>query len=113
MLDLWLSVVTLGWLLGSIMLIAIGARYDVAWYAAPGFSVVSAIPVLIVLLSQSLMLNALIDFTERERFRQLESDLAHMTRLSVMGELTASLIHEIKPARLLRRATTPVRHSIS
>ena len=94
-LDLWLSVVTLGWLLGSIMLIAIGARYDVAWYAAPGFSVVSAIPVLIVLLSQSLMLNALTDFTERERFRQLESDLAHMTRLSVMGELTASLAHEI------------------
>jgi signal transduction histidine kinase len=94
-LDLWLSVVTLAWLLGSIMLVAIGARYEVAWYAAPGFSVVSAIPVLIVLLSQSLMLNALIDFTERERFRQLESDLAHMTRLSVMGELTASLVHEI------------------
>lgn len=94
-LDLWLSVVILGWLLGSIMLTAIRARYDVAWYAAPGFSVVSAIPVLIVLLSQSLMLNALIDFTERERSRQLESDLAHMTRLSVMGELTASLIHEI------------------
>ena len=94
-LDLWLSVVTLGWLLGSIMLIAIGGRYDVAWYAAPGFSVVSAIPVLIILLSQSLMLNALTDFTERERFRQLESDLAHMSRLSVMGELTASLAHEI------------------
>jgi C4-dicarboxylate-specific signal transduction histidine kinase len=27
--------------------------------------------------------------------RQLESDLAHMNRLSVMGELTASLAHEI------------------
>jgi len=44
-LDLWLSVVTLAWLFGSIMLNAIGARYDVAWYATPGFSVVSAIPV--------------------------------------------------------------------
>lgn len=32
---------------------------------------------------------------EHERLRQLESDLAHMTRLSVMGELTASLAHEI------------------
>ncbi|MER9237011.1 PAS domain-containing protein [Mesorhizobium sp. M0622] len=32
---------------------------------------------------------------ERERLRQLESDLAHMNRLSVMGELTASLAHEI------------------
>jgi PAS domain S-box-containing protein len=32
---------------------------------------------------------------EQERLRQLESDLAHMNRLSVMGELTASLAHEI------------------
>ena len=43
-----------------------------------------------------------IDVTERkraqaehERLRQLESDLAHMNRLSIMGELTASLAHEI------------------
>jgi PAS domain S-box-containing protein len=32
---------------------------------------------------------------ERERLRQLEIDLAHMNRLSIMGELTASLAHEI------------------
>ena len=33
---------------------------------------------------------------ERERLRQLETDLAHMNRLSMMGELSASLAHEIK-----------------
>ena len=32
---------------------------------------------------------------ERERLRQLESDLAHLNRLSMMGELAASLAHEI------------------
>jgi PAS domain S-box-containing protein len=32
---------------------------------------------------------------ERERLRQLESDLAHMNRLSMIGELAASLAHEI------------------
>jgi PAS domain S-box-containing protein len=32
---------------------------------------------------------------ERERLRQLEADLAHMNRLSMLGELAASLIHEI------------------
>jgi PAS domain S-box-containing protein len=32
---------------------------------------------------------------EREKLRQLESDLAHMNRLSVMGELSATLAHEI------------------
>jgi PAS domain S-box-containing protein len=43
-----------------------------------------------------------IDVTERkraqeehERLHQLESDLAHMNRLSMMGELAASLAHEI------------------
>jgi PAS domain S-box-containing protein len=43
-----------------------------------------------------------IDVTERKRaedeheaLRQLESDLAHMNRLSMMGELAASLAHEI------------------
>jgi PAS domain S-box-containing protein len=46
---------------------------------------------------------ATIDVTERkraqdehERLRQLETDLAHMNRLSMMGELTASLAHEVK-----------------
>jgi PAS domain S-box-containing protein len=32
---------------------------------------------------------------ERERLRQLEVDLAHMNRLGMMGELAASLAHEI------------------
>ena len=32
---------------------------------------------------------------EHERLRQLESDLAHVNRVSMMGELTASLAHEI------------------
>ena len=33
---------------------------------------------------------------EHERLRQLEADLAHMNRLSMMGELAASLAHEVK-----------------
>jgi PAS domain S-box-containing protein len=33
---------------------------------------------------------------ERERLRQLEASLAHMNRVSMMGELAASLAHEIK-----------------
>jgi PAS domain S-box-containing protein len=32
---------------------------------------------------------------EREKLRQLESDLAHMSRVSMMGELAVSLAHEI------------------
>src|SRR3984957_5349157 len=33
---------------------------------------------------------------ERERLRQLEADLAHTNRVSVLGEMAASLAHEIK-----------------
>jgi hypothetical protein len=33
---------------------------------------------------------------EHERLRQLESDLAHVNRLSMMGVLAASLAHEVK-----------------
>lgn len=32
---------------------------------------------------------------EHEKLRQLESDLAHMNRLCIMGELAASMVHEI------------------
>ncbi len=48
------------------------------------------------------ILGTTVDVTERrkaqeehERLRQLESELAHVNRLSIMGELAASLAHEI------------------
>jgi PAS domain S-box-containing protein len=45
---------------------------------------------------------------ERERLRQLQAELAHINRVTTMGELTASLAHEIKQpisAALLDAAT--------
>jgi PAS domain S-box-containing protein len=33
---------------------------------------------------------------ERERLRQVQADLAHLSRVTTMGELTASLVHEIR-----------------
>ncbi len=49
------------------------------------------------------VVGTMVDITEhkradegRERLRQLEADLAHINRVSTMGELTASLAHEIK-----------------
>lgn len=33
---------------------------------------------------------------ERERLQELQADLAHITRITTMGELTASLAHEIR-----------------
>jgi signal transduction histidine kinase/CheY-like chemotaxis protein len=49
------------------------------------------------------LVGSIMDITERkraeegrERLRQLEADLAYMNRVSMMGELAASLAHEIK-----------------
>jgi PAS domain S-box-containing protein len=49
------------------------------------------------------VLGTMVDVTERkraekarDRLRQLEADLAHIHRVTTMGELTASLAHEIK-----------------
>jgi PAS domain S-box-containing protein len=49
------------------------------------------------------VVGTMVDVTERkraddarDRLRQLEADLAHINRVSTMGELTASLAHEIK-----------------
>jgi C4-dicarboxylate-specific signal transduction histidine kinase len=48
-------------------------------------------------------LGTVIDVTERKRveqerarLRQLEADLAHINRVSTLGEMAASLSHEIK-----------------
>jgi signal transduction histidine kinase len=89
-LDLWLSVVTLAWLLGSIMLNAIGHRYDVAWYATPGFSIVSATLVLLVLLSESLMLHAQLAISVLAQRQEREG-----RRIS-MDAMSAAIAHEFK-----------------
>jgi C4-dicarboxylate-specific signal transduction histidine kinase len=39
---------------------------------------------------------AITDVTDRERSRQAQADLAHLSRVTTMGELTASLAHEIR-----------------
>jgi PAS domain S-box-containing protein len=51
---------------------------------------------------------------EREKLRQLESDLTHMSRLSVMGELAASLAHEIaQPIASARNNARAAMHFLS
>ena len=89
-LDLWLSVVTLAWLLGSIMLNTIGDRFDVAWYATPGFSMVSATLVLLVLLLESLMLHAQLAISVLAQRQEREG-----RRIS-MEAMSATIAHEFK-----------------
>jgi signal transduction histidine kinase/ligand-binding sensor domain-containing protein len=68
------------------------AYYQTTWFRLAGVAVVLAL----FLALHHLRLRALArEFNVRERLRQLESDFAHKNRLTTMGELTASLAHEI------------------
>ena len=89
-LDLWLSVVTLAWLLDSIILNAIGGRYDVAWYAVTAFSFVSATLVLLILLSESAVLHARLAISVLAQRREREG-----RRLS-MDAMSAAMAHEFR-----------------
>jgi PAS domain S-box-containing protein len=69
----------------------------VRWIHTVGHPVLTAAGVLVQFIGSST------DITERkrgeeerERLCQLEADLAHINRVNMMGELAASLVHEIK-----------------
>ncbi len=81
------------------------AYYQTTWFRLAGVAVAFAL----IWALHHLRLTALArEFNMRVRLRQLESDFAHKNRLTIMGELTASLAHEITQ-RSPARATMPVR----
>jgi hypothetical protein len=89
-LDLWLLIVALAWLLSSILVNLVDVRFDVAWYANRIFAVASDSFVLLVLLAESTMLYA----------RLALSVLAHQSeregRLISMNAVSAAMAHEIR-----------------
>ena len=89
-LDLWLLVVSLAWLLDSILLNVIASRYDIGWYANRGFAILSATLVLLVLLSESTMVYAQLAISVLAQRREREG------RLMSMDAMTAAIEHEIR-----------------
>ncbi|SDR14645.1 Histidine kinase-, DNA gyrase B-, and HSP90-like ATPase [Rhizobiales bacterium GAS113] len=90
MLDLWLLLVSLGWLLSSILINLVGYRFDVAWYANRIFAIASAGFVLFVLLAESTMLYARLALAFLAQQREREG------RLMSMDAMSAAIAHEIK-----------------
>jgi signal transduction histidine kinase len=90
LLDLWLLVVSLAWLLDSMLLNVMGHRFDVAWYATRAFGIASASFVLLVLLAESTMLYAKLALSVLAQRRERES------RLTSMDAITAAMAHEVK-----------------
>jgi len=116
LLDEWL-VVALCAIFIELVLAAIlpGERYNVAWYAARFYQVITATVVMIVLLAETTRLYANIarsntllqrehlllteaQKTAREnerRVQQVQMEMAHANRVATMGQLSASIAHEV------------------
>jgi signal transduction histidine kinase len=88
-LDLWLLVALCAWSVEIITATLGGGRFTLAFYVGRGYMVIASMSVLIVLLSETMALYV------RLAVAALETDLAHVNRVSMMGELAASLAHEI------------------
>ena len=89
-LDLWLLVVLLAWLLSSILINFVGYRFDVAWYANRIFAIMSASTVLFVLLAESMMIYARLALSVLAQHREREG------RLMTLDVLSAAIAHEIR-----------------
>ena len=100
-LDLWLLVVSLAWLLSSILINFVGARFDVAWYANRMFAVISASFVLLVLLAESTMLYARLALSVLAQHREREGGLMTLdAMLAAIEHETRQPLAAIVPERL-------------
>jgi signal transduction histidine kinase len=88
-LDLWLMVVMCGLVIELCLIILVGRRYVVGWYAARVYFLVSATLVLAVLLSETALLYARLARSVMAQRREREA------RLMTMDVLSASIAHEM------------------
>jgi signal transduction histidine kinase len=102
-LDVWLAVVLCAWV-GEIALSVVLApsRFSVGFYFGRLYGVIAASIVLIVLLSETTTLYARLAYaiaTERRarerRLSEMEAMLSHLSRVSDLGHVVTSLIHEV------------------
>jgi signal transduction histidine kinase len=100
LLDEWL-VVTLCALLIEVALASVlsGDRYTVSWYAGRFYQLVTATAVMVVLLVETTTLYAHVARSAAEeserRYREMQMELAHANRVATMGQLSASIAHEV------------------
>ena len=101
--ELWLAVVLCAWV-GEIALSVVlaPARFSIGFYFGRLYGVIAASIVLIVMLSETIALYARLAravATERRvrerRLSEMEAMLSHLSRVSDLGHVVTSLIHEV------------------
>jgi signal transduction histidine kinase len=102
-LDLWLMVVMLAWLctISLVSFISI-QRFDTGWYMGRVFEVLTSVFVLLMLLSEIFDLyarnvhaSAIERIARERRLKETEAVLAHLARVSELGQIVSGLSHEV------------------
>src|SRR6266576_1480828 len=113
-LDLWLTVVLCDYVIeiSLFMIPVVANRYSFGWYAGRFFGLISGTLVLFVLLYEITTLYARLRLLNEEleqrvverttqlmqaseALREAQAELAHINRVTAMGQLTASIAHEV------------------
>jgi signal transduction histidine kinase len=89
-LDLWLMVVLCGLVIELCLIILVGRRYVIGWYAARIYFLISATFVLAILLSETALLYARLARSVMAQRREREA------RLMTLDVLSASIAHEMR-----------------
>lgn len=89
-LDLWLLVALVAWLLDSILLNDAVTRFSLIWYAGRTFGLLAASFVLLIMLSEATVLYARLAVSAAAQKRDQDS------RLMTMDAVAASIAHEVK-----------------
>jgi signal transduction histidine kinase len=96
-LDLWLMVVMFAYVTEFFLIsYPVPARFSVGFYAGKVSSLLSGSLVLFVLLYEITRLYAQMHRESERRYRELQTELAHANRVATMGQLTASIAHDVK-----------------
>jgi C4-dicarboxylate-specific signal transduction histidine kinase len=101
-LDLWLMVVMCAYTIEmSLSYFPVPTRYSFGWYAGRAFGLVSSSLVLWVLLYEITTLYAVTAIVRVQRakasLRTVQAELARVSRVTTLGQLAASIAHEITP----------------
>jgi signal transduction histidine kinase len=102
-LDLWLMVVMCAWLFDvALSAVLNGGRFDLGFYFGRTYGFLAASFVLLVLLLETTKLYARLarsiaaERIERERrFNEMQAILAHLSRVSELGQMVSALSHEV------------------
>ena len=101
--DLWLAVVLCAWLCEIMLSVILApARFSLGFYLGRLYGLIAASVVLLVLLSETIALYALLVraiATERiergRRLSEMEAMLSHLARVGDLGNVVTHLIHEV------------------